>query len=171
MYAATAGNLTTGWQTRGSWTVPGGGGPVVTADSATPNTGSGSTQALVLQYSDTWGASDLSMAWIWINSTLTSTSSGSCLLYYDRATGNLNLLNDAGTAWLPGTLGAFGTLQNSQCAVTLGTSRATLSGNTLTLNLAMTYKPAYAGAKHIYMYAANGSVSSGWQDRGLWTVP
>ena len=42
-----------------------------------------------------------------------------------------------------------------------------LSGNTLTLNLAMTFKAAYAGAKNIYMYAADVSGSNtGWHATG-----
>jgi hypothetical protein len=42
----------------------------------------------------------------------------------------------------------------------------------LTLNLAMTFKPAYSGAKNIYMYAGDVSGSnSGWQQRGTLTVP
>jgi hypothetical protein len=32
---------------------------------------------------------------------------------------------------------------------------AALNGNSLTLNLAMTFKPAYAGAKNIHLYAAD----------------
>jgi hypothetical protein len=36
----------------------------------------------------------------------------------------------------------------------------------------MTFKPAYGGAKNVYMYAASGGgINSGWQDRGDWTVP
>ena len=76
------------------------------------------------------------------------------MAYYDRAANTLNLLNDAGTAWTSGTVGSGGTLQNSQCAIALGSSTTrAVSGNTLTLNLAMTFKPAFAGAKNIYMYA------------------
>jgi hypothetical protein len=46
------------------------------------------------------------------------------------------------------------------------------SGSTLTLNLAMTFEPAYAGAQNIYMYAADVSgANSGWQSLGTWMVP
>jgi hypothetical protein len=42
----------------------------------------------------------------------------------------------------------------------------------LTLNLAMTFQHAYAGAKNIYMYAADVSgPNSAWQQPGTWTVP
>jgi hypothetical protein len=47
-----------------------------------------------------------------------------------------------------------------------------MNGNTLTLNLAMTFKPAFAGAKNIYMYGVDVSgPNSGWQQLGTWTVP
>jgi hypothetical protein len=147
------------------------GAAVVTADAATPANGSGMTGIVSLQYSDTRGGNDLSTAWVWINATFASTSNDSCLLYYDRATGSINLLNDAGTTWMSGTLGYAGALENTQCSVSLSQSFATITGNTLTLTLSMSYAPRYAGTKHIYMYAANaGSVNSGWQDRALWTV-
>jgi hypothetical protein len=81
------------------------------------------------------------------------------------------LLNDAGTAWTSGLRGSVGTLQNSQCTIQLATTTLTGTGNTLTLNLAVTFNAAFAGAKNIYMYANRGSgANSGWQTRGTWTV-
>jgi hypothetical protein len=36
----------------------------------------------------------------------------------------------------------------------------------------MTFKPAFGGAKHIYLYGASSfGANSGWMDRGTWTVP
>jgi hypothetical protein len=72
---------------------------------------------------------------------------------------------------VPGTVGAAGTLQNSQCAVDLGTSTATPGVNTMTVSLAMTFKPPFAGPKNIYLFATNRSVYSGWRILGSWTVP
>jgi hypothetical protein len=47
-----------------------------------------------------------------------------------------------------------------------------MSGTTLTLNLAVTFRPAFAGVKNIDMYAGNvGGMNSGWQTRGSWTAP
>jgi hypothetical protein len=143
---------------------------VVSAVSAGPNAGSGSTQTFTMQYSDTAGGNDLATAWVWFNPTFSATSTNSCLIQYTRANGAINLLND-GSSWMAGTPGSGSTLQNSQCAINLAGSSASVSGDTLTLNLAMTFKPAYAGAKNIYMFAANGSTISGWQARGAWTVP
>jgi hypothetical protein len=44
------------------------------------------------------------------------------------------------------------------------------SGNNLTLNIALTFKPAFSGAKNIYMDAYDGT-ESGWQQKGSWTIP
>jgi hypothetical protein len=167
MYAADA-STNSGWQTRGTWTATAG-AAVVTADSVTPSSGSGSTQTFALQYSDTAGASSLSTAWVWFSATFGS-AANSCMAYYDRAATTLYLINDAGTQWLPGTPGAATTLQNSQCSINLTGTSVVLASNTLTLNLALTFKPAYAGAKNVYMYAADASTNSGWQTRGTWTA-
>jgi len=164
----TNGTANSGWQNRGTWTVP---GPAVTADSATPSSGSGAAQMFGLRYSDSAGATNLSTVWVWFNATLAPTAAGSCLAYYDRPANTVNLLNDAGTIWLTAPIGSGGTLQNSQCAIAPGSSTAVVNGVSLTLNLAMTFKPGFAGAKTIFMYGANAITSSGWQNRGSWTVP
>jgi uncharacterized repeat protein (TIGR01451 family) len=167
MYGADTGGTNSGWQTRGTWTAQ---GVIVTADSVTPSSGSGSSQTFALQYSDTAGASSFSTVWVWFNATF-STAANSCMVYYDRAATTLYLINDAGTQWLPGTPGSGGTLQNSQCSISLATTSVVLASNTLTLNLAMTFKPAYAGAKNVYMYGADaGGTNSAWQTHGTWTV-
>ena len=57
--AAETEGANSGWQTRGTWTVPGT-ALSLTADLVTPNSGSGVSQAFALQYSDTAGASSLS---------------------------------------------------------------------------------------------------------------
>ena len=45
------------------------------------------------------------------------------------------------------------------------------NGNTVTWNVPMTFKPAYAGAKNIYLLAVDASGSnSGWQQLGSWTA-
>ena len=109
--------------------------------------------------------------WVYFNSTLANPAINACMLYYNTATNQINLLNDNATMWLPATLGTASTLQNSQCSLNVAASTATPSGNTLTLNLAMTFKPSYAGAKNTYLHAVDVSGSnSGWQHLGAWTV-
>jgi hypothetical protein len=169
MYAAGNSGANSGWQTRGAWTVAG--GVVVTADSATPASGSGAAQTFALQYSDTAGMTDLATMWVWFNATFAPTATNSCLAYYQTSTQTLSLLNDAGTAWMSSTIPNAGTLQNSSCTIQLPVTTVMGTGNTLTLNLAVTFSAAFSGTKNIYMYAAGSSgANSGWQTRGAWTV-
>jgi hypothetical protein len=169
MYAASSAGPNSGWQTRGSWTVP---GVTVTAETVTPNSGSGSWETFALQYSDTLGAADLATTWVWFNATFASSAAGSCLVYYEQATNRLRLINDAGTGWLAAALGSGGMLQNSRCAIAMGAATATPSGNTVTLHLPIAFDtPTFSGPKNIYMYAASrGGANSAWQTRGTWTV-
>jgi hypothetical protein len=171
MYAADTSGSNSGWQTLGAWTVPST-AAVPTANSVAPNSGSGASQTFTLQYSDSAGGTSLQSVWAYFNATLANPASNSCLLYYNVAANQINLIQNGATAWLTATPGAATTLQNNQCSLNVASTSVVLSGNTLTLNLAMTFAPAYAGAKNIYMYAADTSgSSSGWQLSGTWTVP
>ena len=172
LLAANASGMNSGLQMRGTWTATTG-ATVVTADSITPASGSGAVQTFAARFSDTAGATDLAEAYVWFNATTSITAANSCLTYYNRPAGTVSLLNNAGTAWITASVGSAGTLQNSQCTIALGASTTvTASGNVLTLNLAMTFKPAFAGAKNVILYGASaGGMNSGWQARGTWTVP
>ncbi len=157
-----------GWQQRGTWTVPGTGPPVNV--SVTPNSGSGTSHTFAFAFSDPQGYTAILSAQMLINGSLAA--AGGCYLFYNRAAGIVYLTNDAGTAWQsPVTLGQSGTLENSQCSVDPGNSSASGSGTGLTLNLALSFKAAFAGAKNIYMEVYDGTGDSGWQQRGTWTVP
>ena len=166
MYAG-AGGANSGWQDRGDWDVP----AAVSADTATPGSGTGPAQTFALTYSSLSGAADLTTTWVWLNATLAQTAATSCLVYYDRAAGTLHLLDDTGTTWQSSGIGTSTPLQNSQCSIDVSASTATPAGNALTLSLPVTFAPAFAGAKNIYMYAATATANSGWQDRGDWMVP
>jgi hypothetical protein len=172
MYAANGSGVASGWQTRGTWTVPAPVAAIVTSDLVSPPSGSGATPTFALQYGDTAGATDLATTWVWFSPSFTAPSSNSCLVYYVRAANTLYLLNNAGTAYSTGLVGGAGTLQNSQCLIPLSAVTAVVSGNTLTLNIPVNFAPAFAGTKSVFMYAANdGGVISGGQTRGTWTVP
>ena len=170
MYAADVSGSNTGWIQRGTWTVTTSGAGTPSAVSVTPNSQSGLNQTFVLEYSDTAGAASLQNVWVWFGASI-GDSANSCVLNYNIASNQVTLLaNDGGTA-LTATLGASTTLENSQCSLNVGSSSALPSGNTLTLDLAMTFQSAYAGVKNIYMYAADVSgANSGWQQPGTWTV-
>jgi hypothetical protein len=145
-------------------------GVEVAALSVTPSVGSGGgSQTFALTYRDSRGAEQLSTEWVWWNQAFVG-GAHSCMAYHERATDTVYLLDDTGTSWLSGVVGN-GTLQNSQCAIDLKSSFTASSGTTLTLNLAITFTPEFAGLKNVYMFAnAAGRLTSGWHDRGDWHV-
>jgi phage baseplate assembly protein gpV len=169
MYAAGS-SANSGWQTLGSWTVPAT-VAVVSDVSVAPNSGSGFQQTFALQYADSLGAADLTSVWVWFTANFNSGSAASsCMIYYARPSNQLFFLNDSGTTWSsPVAPGAAVTLSNSQCSVNVAAASVTVSGTNLTLNLPVTFLPAYAGAQSTYMYAAGSSANSGWQALGSWT--
>jgi len=62
-------------------------------------------------------------------------------------------------------------VQNSQCVLNGTGSSAVGSGNNLTVNLALAFKPGFAGAKVVNLYAQdNGGLGSGFQQKGTWTA-
>lgn len=168
LHAVDAGGNNSGWDERGSWTVTSTAGTPATV-SVSPNSGSGAMQAFTLQYSDTAGATNLQQVWAYFNASLANPASNACMLYYNSASNQINLLNDAGTAWLSATLGAASTLQNSQCSLNVATATVSRSGDVLTLSVTVTFQPAFAGSKNIYLHAVDVSgANSGWQELGTW---
>jgi hypothetical protein len=165
-YATTAGGQNSGWQKLGSWTVPSG----PQAVSVAPVSGSGISQTFSVVFSDPNGAADLTSAQVIVNPAVSGLSS--CYVWVDPVHKGVYLTNDTYNAW-PGTaLGSPGTLQNSQCKVDAGASNVSLSGDTLTVNVAISFEPGYAGAKNVFAYATtSGGQSTGWQKLGTWTVP
>jgi hypothetical protein len=185
MFANSNNGLSSGWQERGAWTVavsapaptpspspslapapsvP----PVVSAIDVTPSTGSASSQKFTLRYSDSRGASSLISEWVWF----AGGGAGACMAYHERATNRVYLLDDTGTAWNSRALGSKGTLRSSSCTIDVGASSASVAGTDVTVNLAITFAPLFAGPKTLRMFANSaGGFSSGWQDRGSWTVP
>jgi glucose/arabinose dehydrogenase len=168
LYAASATGANSGWSLRATWTVPASGpAAAVTADSILPASGSGASQTFALRFSDTTGAVNL----MTIYALFSGSGGGVCLVFYDRSSNTLGLLNDAGNQYVTGTVGAAGTLANSRCTIALASSSAVVSGTMLTLNLATTFGAPFTGAMNIYLYAANmAGVNSGWQPRGTWTA-
>jgi hypothetical protein len=169
MQTQDLGGFGTGWQAKGSWTATTGGNEPPSAASVTPSSGTGSSQLFSFVYSDPNGFADLPWGQALINSSLSQVSG--CVLHYNRLTNQVSLINDTNTAWLgPLTLGAAAILENSQCVVSGATSSASGLGANLTVNLALSFKPAFAGAKTIYMQTQDtAGWGTGWQTRGSWT--
>jgi uncharacterized repeat protein (TIGR02543 family) len=140
-----------------------------------PAAGSGTTQTFTFSFTDPAGYSDLAVLDVLINNYLDGISA--CYMAYvptGAATGYLYLVADAGGGYVSGSpmlLSSGGTLQNSQCTINTAGSSASASGNTLTLNLAITFAPGFGGNKIFYTAARSNTQNSGWQALGTWSVP
>jgi hypothetical protein len=158
--------VTSGWQVEGTWTA----NTLPPSNvSVTPASGTGTTQVFSFIYSDPYGYTDIH----YVNMLFQSTLSGqnACWVQYTLATNIIDLVNDSGSGYTSSTLGTAGTLSNSQCSVNTGVSSTSNSGNNLTVTAAVTFKPAFAGAKNTYMSVFNNSnATSGWQVEGTWTA-
>jgi hypothetical protein len=141
---------------------------------ASPQTGSGSVQAMSFTFNDPRGWQDLGVVNILINNSIDGRNA--CYLAYSVPTNTLYLVADdpstaqnlyAGAL----TLGSSNTIQNSQCSVGLISAKTT--GNTLVLSLALVFKPAFVGNRVVYLAAGDAlqRSNSGWMPLGVWQVP
>jgi hypothetical protein len=152
-------NLVTKW----------GGSGVPSVVSLSPNSGSGSTQTFAMEFSDTSGISDMTLI-RYIFNTSTSNAAACSVLYYP-ITNRMFLYNDAGSGTLPQGLtpGVAGTVSNSQCTLNGGGSSVSKSGDTLTLNSAISFSSSFIGNKKVYLYAAGSKGNTGLIAEGNWT--
>jgi hypothetical protein len=167
-YAADDGSLNSGWKTLGIWDTAAPQSVPPAAVSVTPDGGAGTSQTFTFTYSSANSYGYLANVHGLFSSVLSSTNG--CHVQYQRAANLLYLLNDAGTTNLAGlTPGGTGTSGNSQCTLSAGGSSVSGSGDTLSLKLALTFTPSFAGLKNVYGYAADdGSLNSGWKTLGTW---
>jgi Zn-dependent metalloprotease len=155
----------TGWLAKGTFTV----GADVQAILVVPNSGSQATETFGLLFSDSEGVTaDLVAARVRFRDPVSGVQ---CGIAYNAMTNKVRMLDDAGI-FGPFVDFGSGTLTNSQCTLDLAASGASPDGNELTLLLVITFKPAFAGAKNIDMRAnSNLGSTTGWVNRGTWTVP
>ena len=156
----------TGWVARLGVTAP----PiqVPSAVSVTPSSGSGNSVILTAQYSDTGGAAALTTVSLLLNTSASTTNA--CYVSYNSATNVISLANDSPSSGSTTVIPGGGSQQNSQCVVNgVGTSKS-ISGNSLTLTVSVTFQPGFGGDKTTYLYAADSGANTGWISRGTWTV-
>ena len=162
-----------GWQALGTWTVPGAAstGPAVAGMFPARTVGLG--QPYNFTFTDSNGWQDIAVANVLINSAINGI--GACYVAVVPNGGgfSLFLVDDAGDAGGPYqgmTLPGAGTISNSQCTISGAGSGFFLAGNSLTLTLAITFSPSFAGNQVVYAAARSTSQNSGWQPIGTVTV-
>jgi hypothetical protein len=171
----------TGWVAASQWNVPT--NVLSQPQSATPNTGNLASQMFTFTYQDTATGGTADFRAVMVKFGSTTADAGSCYVWVNPNPGQTQfpanavwLLNDAANNWgaNSNTLGSAVTLSNSQCSISLAQSSAAYVSNSMTLTLAVTFLPAYAGPKNIYAMAeslAASGTSSGWLQQGTWNVP
>jgi hypothetical protein len=92
------------------------------------------------------------------------------MVSYERSRNMLWLASDDASAWLaPVAAGSAAKLQNSQCEIDAARSSASGLGNTLVVNVALTFTSAFTGEKKAFALAADaGGLGSGWSMVGTW---
>ena len=144
--------------------------PTVSAVSVNPYSGSGSSAIFTFQFSDTAGASDVVSASALIGTSVNPLVSSVCAVTYNRQQNTLALWNDDGTipaGFMPGN----GQQQNSSCSLDGQGSSVVLSGNFLTLNLAIGFNYADNGSRATWGNAISTTgATTGWRPMGTWTV-
>jgi len=143
-----------------------------TVVSINPQTGSGIAQAFTFTFSDPNGYTDLDVVNILVNKFLDGRFG--CYMAYSQPTNTLYLVNDEGTALLPGLpLNGSGNVANSYCAIAGAGSSAVGNGNTLTLTLQMSFNStSFPGDKVVFMAARDlAANNTGWLTKGVWRVP
>ena len=145
------------------------------AEELSPFEGAGVSQVFTGTYHDDNGWQDIAKASIRFYESYLG-QANACIVEFRPPSSQFLLLEDAGVNWLgPVTVGSVTPLQNSACAVNAATSSFSGNGNTLTVNVGLTFKPAFGSAggreprKTVCLYAKDTSGAGEEQScLGLW---
>jgi hypothetical protein len=164
VYAGETG-FNTGNVLLGSWNVTGG---TPTADSVSPSSGAGNSPNYTFTVSDSVSNFNISGMLMLITTGSPNNVANSCYLVYNRTNSTIGLYADDGATLSTKPIGSSNTLQNSQCAV--GYTVALFPWNSVAFTINVVYKPAFNGAKTVYLQANEPGITSGFVSRGTWTV-
>jgi hypothetical protein len=171
MYSTALGGFVSPWQTRGTWSVPGGLSVAVLGVQDVSILGV-PYKRVAAQASSAGEGTELTNVGVWFVQVGAISAANSCRVRFDLRTGRVALLNNKGTSWLEGQLGSTTTLSNAQCAIPLNQSSVVLpTQDTLTLFLTVKFTSTFSDQKTIYVDAiSSAGTSSGWTTRAGWTV-
>jgi hypothetical protein len=159
-----------GWQQKGTFLVSAGDSAPQMV-SASPFAAGGWSQTFTAVFRDPNGVNDLQQTYFLINNPLGLTNG--VYIYFIPATNTVYLRDDANTTFGAGAVaGTAALLSNSQ--VTLDVSRmvVTRSATDLTVTFPLTFRPAFAGLRVIYMWGVDyeGAFPPPWQVMGTFNV-
>jgi hypothetical protein len=138
--------------------------------STLPASGGGTTQTFSFSATDANGFEDFASIQVLIGSGTSLVNA--CSFTYSGSSNSIFLLDTAGVTTIGEIVpGGSGSVENSQCALSAAGSSVTGAGNTLSVTVALTFKPTFAGTKTIYVSATDiSNASTGLQLSGAWTV-
>jgi hypothetical protein len=130
-----------------------------------PNSGSGTSVTFALSVTDIGGYANVTQSDLFIGPSIGAANS--CYFEFDRPNG-IYLRNDANTSWSVATVGTATVLQNSQCSINASQVTVSGSGNTITVNVPVTFLINQNTAWNLYGFAADSTRTTGWQNSGTW---
>jgi galactose oxidase-like protein len=149
----------------GTWT-PASSTPA--AVSVTPNSGSGfGPQVFTAVFSDTGGANDLQVVYLSFGPSFLATNS--CNVYYEPGNNSLFLLNDNNTSSATLGEGEGGSVSNSQCTLSGGSTAAIASGTSLTVPFTITFNSNFNSPQTIFGLAQTYAGTQSAIALGSWT--
>jgi hypothetical protein len=142
--------------------------PGAAVETLAPLVGSGGGGTFTATFSHGRGASQLYLGYMLFLPTpnvVNYVAKGSCLVEYNRISHGMRLIDDAGTGWLGPISGVVispsaGTLTNKQCTVNVAGSSASISGNTMTVKVPVTFKGAVTPVMGTFLQALD--VTGAW---------
>ena len=142
--------------------------PGAAVETLEPLVGSGGAGTFTATFSHGGGANQLYLGYMLFLPTpnvVNYVAKGSCLVEYNRISHGMRLIDDAGTGWLGPISGVVirptaGTLTNKQCTVNVAGSSASISGNTMTVRVPVTFKGAVTPVMGTFLQALD--VTGAW---------
>ena len=144
--------------------------------SVTPSSGTGATATFTALYRNDAGFDQFSLVQLYLPGN-DGGGDNACWVYYEPGTNTLWLRKDGQNGALGpltpgGTPGSKPSVENTQCALHAAGSLVSGSGTDLTVTYAISFKPAFAGARSVLLYAQDLAWrGTGWEARGVWSVP
>ena len=139
------------------------------AVSVTPSEGSGAAQSFTVKFSEPGGYTHLKQVRLLINSVLNGKMA--CYVYYALPTKSFILADDSGRDTPRVALSSGRSIQNHQCWVHTHGASGVGHGDDLTVVMPIQFKPSFAGAKQLFLWAvATGGANSDFVSRGNYVV-
>ncbi len=170
LYVTDRTGLNDGWDELGSVAV----NAAPATGSLTPPAGAlvtGTPYTFTATYSDANGASDISRAFLLLNTSLSAVNGAD--LYYDAASNKLFLRDDASSKWLGGFApGSNNTIENSYIRVLCAQTVVTSSGANLSAAWRVELKDAMAGRTlRSWLWVDDrGGSEAGWTEKQSYSV-